>query len=82
MLAYALAEFHYLETLAKIFAIPARQNHFNQGNNFNSVPDPRFAVVLNTNSAFAGFYMEKSLCFNLLISNELKISQKTTNRNF
>ena len=35
MLAYTPVEYNYLKTLAKTFIIPARQNHFNQGDIFN-----------------------------------------------
>ena len=37
MIAYTPVEFIYLETLAKTFIIPARQNQFIQGNIFNNV---------------------------------------------
>ena len=38
MLAYTPVEFNYLETLAKTFIIPARQNQFIQENIFNNAP--------------------------------------------
>ena len=38
MLAYARVEYIYLETLAKTFIIPARQNQFTQENIFNNAP--------------------------------------------
>ena len=38
MLAYAPVENNYLETLAKTFIIPARQNHFIQENIFHNAP--------------------------------------------
>ena len=59
MLAYTLVEFNYLETLAKTFIIPARQNQFIQENNFNNAPVLRIAIAMNTNSAFTGYYTEK-----------------------
>ena len=43
MFAYTPVEFNYLETLAKTFIIPARQNQFIQENIFNSAP---FVVLL------------------------------------
>ena len=58
MLAYNLVEFDYLETLAKIFIIPARQNQFFQENTFNNAPVRRIAIAMNTNSAFTGFCTE------------------------
>ena len=54
MLAYVPVEFYYLETLAKTFIIPARQNQFIQENLFNKSPVSRNAVATNTNSAFTG----------------------------
>ena len=52
MLVYAPVEYNYLETLAKTFIIPARQNQFIQGNIFNIAPIRRIAIAMNTNSAF------------------------------
>ena len=54
MLAYTPVEFNYLETLAKIFFIPARQNQFIQENVFNNAPVRRIAIAMNTNSAITG----------------------------
>ena len=58
MLAYTPVEFNYLETLAKTFIIPARQNQFIQANIFNNAPVRRIARAMNTNSAFTGSYTE------------------------
>ncbi len=58
MLAYSPVEFNYMETLAKTFIMPARQNQFIQGNIFNNAPVRRIATARNTNSAFTGFYTE------------------------
>ena len=52
MLAYTPVEFNYLETLAKTFIIPARQNQFIQENIFNNAPVRRIAIAMNKNSAF------------------------------
>ena len=54
MRAYTLVEFNYLDTLAKTFIIPARQNQFIQGNIFSYAPVRRIAIAMNTNSAFTG----------------------------
>ena len=54
MLAYTPVEFNYLETFAKTFIIPARQNQFIQENNFNKAPVRRTAIAMNTHSAFTG----------------------------
>ena len=58
MLAYTPVEFNYLETLAKTFTIPARQNQFIQENIFNNAPVRRIAIAMNTNTAFTGSYTE------------------------
>ena len=63
MLAYAPVEYNYLETLAKIFIIPARQNQFIQENIFNNAPIRRVAIAMNTNSAFIGFFTEKTFWY-------------------
>ena len=57
-LAYAPVEYNYLETLAKTFIIPAKQNQFIQENIFNSAPIRRVAIAKNTNSAFTGSFTE------------------------
>ena len=58
MLAFAPVEYNYLETLAKTFIIPARQNQFIQENIFNNAPIRRVAIAMNTNSAFTGSFTE------------------------
>ena len=58
MLAYTPVEFNYLETLAKTFIIPARQNQFIQENIFNKAPVRRIAIAMDTNSAFTGSLTE------------------------
>ena len=58
MLAYAPVEHNYLETLAKTFIIPARQNQFIQENIFNNASICRIAIAMNTNSAFTGSFTE------------------------
>ena len=63
MLAYAPVEHNYLETLAKTFIIPARQNQFIQENFFNNSPIRRIAFAMNTNSAFTGSFTENRLWY-------------------
>ena len=58
MLAYAPVEYNYLETLAKTFIIPARQNQFIQEKFFNNAPIRRVPIAMNTNSAFTGSFTE------------------------
>ena len=55
-LAYAPVEFNYMETLAKTFIIPTRQNQFIQENIFKNAPIRRIAIAMNSNSAFTGFF--------------------------
>ena len=58
MLAYTPVEFNHLETLAKTFIIPSRQNHFIQENISNKAPVRRIAIAMNANSAFTRSYTE------------------------
>ena len=57
-LAYAPVESNYMETLAKTFIIPARQNQFIQENIFNNAPIRRIAIAMNSKSAFTGSFAE------------------------
>ena len=67
MIAYTPVEFNYLETLAKTFNIPARQNQFKQKkNNFNNAPIRRVAIAMNTNSAFTGSFTENPFWYQQL----------------
>ena len=61
LLACSLLENNYLETLAKTFIIPATQNQFIQENIFNNAPIRRFAIAMNTNSAFTSSFIEKPI---------------------
>ena len=58
MLANTHVVYNYLETLAKTFIIPARQNQFIQENFQNDAPVDRFAIAMNANSVFTGSYTE------------------------
>ncbi len=57
-LAYAPVEYNYMETLAKTYIIPARQNQFIQENIFNNAPIRQTAIAMNSNSAFTGSVAE------------------------
>ena len=57
-LAYATVEYNYMETMAKTYIIPARQNQFIQENIFNNPPIRRIAIAVNSNSAFTGLFTE------------------------
>ena len=73
MLAYTPVEFNYLETLAKTFIIPARQNQFIRENILNNAPDRRIAIAMNTNSAFTGSYTENPLWYQQFGLRQIKI---------
>ena len=73
MLAYTPVEFNYLETLAKTFIIPARQNQFIQENIFNNDPVRRIAIAMNKNSAFTGFYTESSFWYQQFELTQIRI---------
>ena len=71
MLVYVPVEYIYLETLAKTFILPARQNQFIQENIFNKAPIRRVAIAMNTNSAFTGSFLKTHSGINTLILNKL-----------
>ena len=73
ILAYTPVEFNYLETLAKTFIIPARQNQFIQGNIFNIAPVRRNAFVMNTNSAFTGSYTKNPFWYQQFELRQIRI---------
>ena len=73
MLAYTPVEFNYLETLAKIFIIPARQSQFIQENIFNNAPVRRIAIAMNTNSAFTGSYTENPFWYQQFELRQIRI---------
>ena len=73
MLAYAPVEYNYLETLAKTFIIPARQNQFIQENIFNSAPIRRIAIAMNTNSAFTVFFTENPFWYQQFDLRQIRI---------
>ena len=73
MLAYTPVDFNYLETLAKISIIPARQNRFIQENIFNKAPVRRNAIAMNTNSAFTGSYNENQFWYQQFDLRQIRI---------
>ena len=73
MLAYTPVEFNYLETLAKTFIIPARQNQFIQENTFNNASVRRIANAMNTNSAFTGSYTENPFWYQQFEVRQIRI---------
>ena len=79
MLAYTPVEFNYLQTLGKIFIIPARQKQFIQKNIFEA-PVRRIAIALNTNSAFTGSYTENPFWYQQFDVRQIKKQRGSTNR--
>ena len=75
ILAYIPVECKILETLAKTFIIPARQNQLVRENFFNNAPFRRVAIARNTNSAFTGSFFENHSGINNLISEKVENSE-------
>ena len=73
MLAYTPVEFNYLETLAKTFIIPARQNKFIQEYISNTAPVRRIAIGRNTHSAFTGSQTENPFWYQHLDLRQIRI---------
>ena len=73
MLACTPEEFNYLETLAKTFIIPARQNQFIQENIFINAPVRRIAIAMNTNSEFTGSYTENPFWYQQFELRQIRI---------
>ena len=73
MLAYTPVEFDYLETIAKNFIIPPRQNQFIQENICNNAPVRRIAIAMNTNSAFTGSYAENPFWYQQFDLRQIRI---------
>ena len=73
MLAYTPVEFNYLETLAKTFIIPARQNQLIQENIFNNAPVRQIAIAKNTNSAFTASYTENPFWYQQFERRQIRI---------
>ena len=64
-LVYAPVEYSYMETLAKHYIFPARQNHIIQENIFNKAPKHRIPIAMNSNSALTGFFAENPFWYQL-----------------
>ena len=73
MLAYAPVEYNFLETSAKTFIIPARQNQAIQENISNNAPIRRIAIAMNTNSAFTGSFTENPLRYQQFDLGQIRI---------
>ena len=62
-----------METIARTFIFPSRQNQFIQENIFNNAPIRRIAVAMNTNSAFAGSFHENFFNYQQFHLRELRV---------
>ena len=71
--AYGPVEYKYLETLAKAFIIPARQNKFIQENIFNNAPICRVAIAMNKNSAFTVSFTQNPFWFQQFDLRQIRI---------
>ena len=72
-LAYAPVENNYMETLAKTYIIPARQNQFIQENISNSSPIRRIAIAMNSNSVFTGSFAENLFWYQQFILRDIRM---------
>ena len=76
MLANAPVEYKYLETLAKKFIIPAKENQFIQENFFNNAPIRRVAIAANTNSPFTGSLTENLFWYQQFDLGQIKVFRR------
>ena len=75
-LAYAPVEYNYMETLARTYIIPSRQNQFLQENIFNNAPIRRKAIAMNSNSASLAPLQRTHSGINSLFSEMLQNSEE------
>ena len=73
MLVYTPVEFNCLESLAKNFINPARQNQFIQENIFKNAPVCRIAIAMHTNSAFTRTYTENPFYYQQFDIGQIRI---------
>ena len=76
MPAYAPVEYIYLETLAKTFIRPARQNQFIQENILNNAPIRRIANAMNAISAFTGSFTENPFGYQQFDLRQIRILRR------
>ena len=62
-----------METIARTFIIPSRQNQFIQENVFNNAPIRRKAVAMSTNSAVAGSFLENFFHYQQFLLREPRV---------
>ena len=62
-----------METLAKTYKIPARQNQFILENIFNNAPIRGIAIEMNSNSAFTGSFAENPFWYQQFNLTDIRI---------
>ena len=62
-----------METIARTFIIPSRHNQFIHEKIFNNASIRSVAVIMNTNSAVAGFFYENTFSYPLFDLREFRI---------
>ena len=67
------AQYNYMETIARTFIIPSRENQLIQENIFNNAQIRRIAVAMNTNSDVAGSFHENPFSYQQFHLRELRI---------
>ena len=75
-LAYAPIEYNCLETLAKTFIIPARQNQFIQESNFNDAPIRRIPIAMSINSTFTGSFTKNPFWYQQFDLRQIRIVRR------
>ena len=62
-----------METLAKTFITPARQNQFIKENIFNNAPKRRLAIAMNSNSSFTGSFADNPFWYQQFNLRDIRI---------
>ena len=70
-----LAHYNYMETIARTFINPFRQNQFLHENVFNTAPIRRIAFAMNTNSNVAESFRKHFFNYQQFHSRELRLFQ-------
>ena len=68
-------QYNYMETIARPFIIPSRQNQFIQEITFNNAPIRKIAVAVNKKSAVAGSFHENPFSYHQVHLRELTINR-------
>ena len=74
-LAYTPVEYNYMETLAKTYILPARQNQFIKENIFSNALIRPIPIATKSNSAFTGSSAENPFCYHKFNLRDIGISR-------